>query len=769
MNIEKTFLEDEVRLGFYIPSAVKQAWATELEVLRVVDEICSKYNIRYFADWGTLLGAVRHGGFIPWDDDLDIVMMREDYNRFLELSGEALPEGYAVHTYRNEEGFDQFHAVVQNAEHASFTKEHMKKFYGFPYLCGLDIFVLDYVYPNEEDEINRVERIKYVLAVADEMRDDKLWGKDLYVNLDKIEKDNKVQIDRSLNKQELWIALYELVEVICAEVDAKDANEITQIVPWGIKLDLDRRYKKEIYDEIIRIPFENTSIPVPVSYDDMLKCRYGAYLFFAKATGAHDYPFFETQKKAIEKLMGNPMPSFNWNDVKQRVIAKLNATETDNDNLKQIGKAEWKNIIIECLDTIKDFQESVETIPDAQQLAIDLGNYIEELKGEGHVCIPFVEKYCEALFLYYSEFEANAGNSNIDSERIDSLKTEIYDTYKELGNSIEEELLNRRVVVFLPFKAENWSKFKTAWEQEKKRNDTDVYVVAIPYYYKDYDGTLMEEIYDLEAYPEEISAIAYDAISLETLEPDTIYIQNPYDQYNPVYCVHPDFYSAKLRDVTDELIYIPYFDIDDFGPEEERAFQNMNYYVTVPGVVLSDKVYLSSDKLVDTYIEKLISWSGEEDNRIWENKCLLWPNSMDEFSHAKKLSRCDEDSNITLMYYIGEGPTLQNSIYFASKVRNNINTLKNAQTPNSTLKVMLVLSDEILDLAKSMRPGLSEEIAGAIDEIRTIGNIMLVGNIRDAYELSDTCDAYYGDPGPLVSAFLNAKKPIMIQNYEMEE
>ena len=66
MKIQDSFLEPEVRDGFYIPSEVKQAWAVQLDLLAEIDRICKKYDIPYFADWGTLLGAVRHGGFIPW-------------------------------------------------------------------------------------------------------------------------------------------------------------------------------------------------------------------------------------------------------------------------------------------------------------------------------------------------------------------------------------------------------------------------------------------------------------------------------------------------------------------------------------------------------------------------------------------------------------------------------------------------------------------------------------------------------------------------------
>ena len=85
MNIPEGYLNGEIRDGFYVESTMKKAWAAEIEVLNEVDRICRQYDIQYFADWGTLLGTIRHKGFVPWDDDMDITMKREDYTRFCQI------------------------------------------------------------------------------------------------------------------------------------------------------------------------------------------------------------------------------------------------------------------------------------------------------------------------------------------------------------------------------------------------------------------------------------------------------------------------------------------------------------------------------------------------------------------------------------------------------------------------------------------------------------------------------------------------------------
>lgn len=104
-SISRRIFEDEVRDGFYVPSMIKRAWATELDVLDEVDRICRKYNITYYAEWGTLLGAIRHAGYVPWDDDLDIGMRREDYVKFCKVAPGEFVEGYQIINFRTNKDF----------------------------------------------------------------------------------------------------------------------------------------------------------------------------------------------------------------------------------------------------------------------------------------------------------------------------------------------------------------------------------------------------------------------------------------------------------------------------------------------------------------------------------------------------------------------------------------------------------------------------------------------------------------------------------------
>lgn len=92
--------------------ALRRLQETELEILKVLADYCTEHSIQWFIDSGTVLGAMRHGGFIPWDDDIDVGMLRADYDRFLTAAGHAFPAGYSVHTAENTPGFAGMFAKV---------------------------------------------------------------------------------------------------------------------------------------------------------------------------------------------------------------------------------------------------------------------------------------------------------------------------------------------------------------------------------------------------------------------------------------------------------------------------------------------------------------------------------------------------------------------------------------------------------------------------------------------------------------------------------
>lgn len=163
------YFEKEIRNGFEVSSMMKRAWAGQIEVLSVIREICERHNILWFADYGTLLGAVRHKGFIPWDDDMDIGMTRDNLNNFIKYAKDELPDEYKLLCMDLEPQYDSLIVRVVNSTSVSMDKERLYKFHGCPYVLGIDIFPLDYLSRDEEERKLHIQIIGIILGAVDAM------------------------------------------------------------------------------------------------------------------------------------------------------------------------------------------------------------------------------------------------------------------------------------------------------------------------------------------------------------------------------------------------------------------------------------------------------------------------------------------------------------------------------------------------------------------------------------------------------------------------
>ena len=133
-------------------ATLRRLQQTELEILLVISDFCERNGIAWFLEGGTALGAARHKGFIPWDDDVDIAMMREDYDRFCELARKELPEGYSLHTARDTRGFVALFAKVYK-DGTRFENQESREA-GLDQGIFVDIFPYDRL-PSNADERRR--------------------------------------------------------------------------------------------------------------------------------------------------------------------------------------------------------------------------------------------------------------------------------------------------------------------------------------------------------------------------------------------------------------------------------------------------------------------------------------------------------------------------------------------------------------------------------------------------------------------------------------
>ena len=609
MQFPKSYFEDEVRDGFYIPAMTKRAWAAQLEVLSDVERVCEKYHLHYQADWGTLMGAIRHGGFIPWDDDMDISMLRKDYDIFNQVVADELPEYKVLNFDHSRDGnYDSQITRIYNESRVRIDKGYLDKFHGFPFTAGLDIFPMDFLPPVKEEKERLLERVKTLFAAAATPEGKKRDGLLRY-----IEENYGIRLDK---KKPLKQQLYQNAERICREYDGEDAEFLTNIashVIWGYL------EPAQYYKETIRIPFEEGSIEVPMAYDGAMNQKTNQYMQPVRDNKGHDYPFYQRQADKLDtdlplfQKYGYSESDLYGEEPKEEKEGQAGLKVHAKEMLQLFG-AVAKNVVLAIRQG--DYDLAMDLLADCQDGAVALGNCIEEAKGSGYRTVTILEELCEMLYTIYEIMEKG------ESPDADAVTKQFGEILERLSDSVQKDILERRVVVFLPYKAALWDSLESIWKAAASDPSCDAYVVPLPWCEKEFDGTLGEIHYEGGEFPHDVPITSYEAFDFGLQHPDVIFFHNPYDEYNLAATVPPMFYARELRKYTDNLVYIPWFVLDEIEEYDMRGNVSMDYFCTMPGVVCADKVIVQSEKMREAYIRKLTEFAGEETKEVWEEKIL---------------------------------------------------------------------------------------------------------------------------------------------------
>lgn len=408
-------------------------------------------------------------------------------------------------------------------------------------------------------------------------------------------------------------------------------------------------------------------------------------------------------------------------------------------------------------------------LADCQDGAIALGNLIEAAEGEGFATISLLESYCETVYHVHEELER--GQAVSVSKIYKALRQSLY----RIESSVKNDIKVRQEVVFLPYKASMWDSLESIWKAADEDEDCDAYVIPIPYYDKNPDGSFREMHYEGGEYPDYVPVVWYEDYDFEGRKPDMIFIHNPYDDCNIVTSVHPFFYSKNLKQFTDKLVYVPYFILGEIDSENKLALKEIEKFCLVPGVVYADQVIVQSEDMRQAYINVLTEFmAGQGRTRgYWEKKILgLGSPKVDKVLSTRKedLEIPEEWMNVILkpdgswkkiiFYNTTVTALLKHNEQYLEKMRDVFRVFYENRDEVALLWRPHPLFESTIE---AMRPELRkkyQEIAGKYQKDKW-GIYDDTVDLNRAVKLSD---AYYGDQSSVLQLSEKAKIPVMLQN-----
>ena len=268
--------------------------AVIVDVFAAFIRICEQYGLRYFCAGGTAIGAVRHQGMIPWDDDIDVFMPRSDYDRFIALAAHSMPEGYEVQTPYNTKDYPMYFSKMCNARTTLLENERIPCIFGL----YIDIFPLDGACDDIETCYQKKCRFKRLMNKLEAISTHNSFGE--YVSLLK----KRSEWGRFAVKTVAFFCRPWLRKWLLKQMDtiayANDYAQSSSVVTYSGVYHKQEIYPKAWLEAPQMFAFEGLKVSLPHDYDAYLRHFFGDYMTLPpveKRASHHQKVFFNLDKR----------------------------------------------------------------------------------------------------------------------------------------------------------------------------------------------------------------------------------------------------------------------------------------------------------------------------------------------------------------------------------------------------------------------------------------------------------------------------------------
>jgi lipopolysaccharide cholinephosphotransferase len=283
-------MEAEYRDGYLVSEEMKRVWAVELDLLRHFLDYCRRHQLRCWVEGGTLLGAVRHRGFIPWDDDVDLAMPRSDYDRMCQIGNDGIDEPYFLQTAWTDVDYHRGHAQFRRSDTAAIRPSDC--FQPFNQGIFIDIFPLD-ASPDDSQLVHaHRRRCQKLLKFLKAKNTHCFYSGRLTLIFRKLRA-------RYLIHKNGWLYYYRQAEDEMRALAQMPHDYVAELTSLGEE----PRWPKHIFDQTIMLPFEDMEVPAPAGYHTFLTCSFGPdYMTPVQAPSQHGSVVFDTARSYRDVL-----------------------------------------------------------------------------------------------------------------------------------------------------------------------------------------------------------------------------------------------------------------------------------------------------------------------------------------------------------------------------------------------------------------------------------------------------------------------------------